>query len=486
MIEMIGQFLKLEWKSFTRSSMFNYNMAVKIILGIIAAFYLMVFLMMGFLAYYGMEEEGYEPLITVNQYIIFWWLSDLVFRYFLQKMPVMKVKPLLTQPITRKTIIHYLLSKSIVSFFNIYSLFFFLPFAITLIIEGYSWIGVLGWYLAMRGLVYLNNFLNIAINNKNKVFIFVAIVLGILALLQYYNFFDITAWTTPIFQAFYDYPWLCIFILGIAYYLYKYNYSYYLRSLYLDDEVQVHSAIEDQREFSWLDRFGLVGTLLKNDIRMILRNKRPKLTALSSFLFIGYGLFFLNEPSEAFLVMIALIVSGGFLFNFGNYVPSWDSSYYPLLMSQSVHYKQYLFSKWILMVLGTVISMVIAIFYAFLNQKLYLLILALGVFNIGFNSYITLLSGAYTKVYIDLSAGLKMFGEKQAFNVTNLILIIPKLVFPIIIYIIFRFVYDENAAFIALAVIGLIGIVLFKPAFYVLEKVYNEEKYDAIQAFKQK
>jgi len=130
--------------------------------------------------------------------------------------------------------------------------------------------------------------------------------------------------------------------------------------------------------------------------------------------------------------------------------------------------------------------MVIAIFYAFLNQKLYLLILALGVFNIGFNSYITLLSGAYTKVYIDLSAGLKMFGEKQAFNVTNLILIIPKLVFPIIIYIIFRFVYDENAAFIALAVIGLIGIVLFKPAFYILEKVYKEEKYDAIQAFKQK
>ena len=40
--------------------------------------------------------------------------------------------------------------------------------------------------------------------------------------------------------------------------------------------------------------------------------------------------------------------------NFGQFVPSWDSAYYKLLMSQNITYKDYLASKWWLVVIATV------------------------------------------------------------------------------------------------------------------------------------
>jgi len=45
-------------------------------------------------------------------------LFDLVFRYFLQKAPVMWVKPFLALPVSKRKITHYLLRKSAFSFFN--------------------------------------------------------------------------------------------------------------------------------------------------------------------------------------------------------------------------------------------------------------------------------------------------------------------------------------------------------------------------------
>ena len=55
-----------------------------------------------------------------------------------------------------------------------------------------------------------------------------------------------------------------------------------------------------------------------------------------------------------------LFSSGGFLFMFGSFVPSWDSQYYPLMMTQNIEYKEYLNSKWSLMIIGTVISAILA------------------------------------------------------------------------------------------------------------------------------
>lgn len=487
---MIRNFLSLEWKSFFRSASFKANLALKIIIGIVACFYAVMILTLGIAAFYGLKKKGLEPLSVINQYLIFWWLFDLLFRYFLQKTPVMWVRPLLTLPVSKKKITHYLLGKSGFSFFNFYPLFFFFPFSIALLVNGYSIIGVICWHLAIIGITYFNNYLNLAVNNKNGVFIALAVVLVGSGLLEYYHILDIATYTAPVFQAFYEQPWTLLIILVAVVLIYRFNYNYFYKALYLDDAVKVKVGAVHIQDYRWLDRFGLMGTFLKNDLRLILRNKRSRNTLWVSFFFLFYGLLIFSNPAyrdvSGWMIFAGIFIPGGFLFTFGGFVPSWDSAYYPLMMSQNIKYKEYLASKWWLMVVATLISMTLSAFYLFLGAKYYWAILAGGIYNIGINAHIVLLSGAYVKTPIDLSTGKKPFGDKKAFNIKTLLLSLPKILLPVVIFYLFKFIFNEAAGYLAVALTGLLGLAFRNKVFGMIERVYKVEKYATLRAYKQK
>ncbi|RTY93870.1 hypothetical protein EKL98_17405, partial [Flavobacterium bomense] len=174
---MILKFLYLEWKAFTRSASFGTNLALKIILGFVSVLYTGIFLMAGIGAFYGLQQMHLDPLQEVNKYLIYYFLLDLGIRLLLQKIPVMNIRPLLSLPFTRPTIVNFSIGKTMLSFFNFLHVFFFLPFSIVLLVEGYDVLSVMLWHLAMAALVYSNNFLNIILTNKDNVFtIFLAAV----------------------------------------------------------------------------------------------------------------------------------------------------------------------------------------------------------------------------------------------------------------------------------------------------------------------
>ena len=104
----------------------------------------------------------------VNSYLLFAILGDLVFRYLMQKLPIMNIKPLLILPIKKNKLVHYVLGKSAFSIFNILGLFFYIPFSVVLIKEGYNTAGVLGWLATMILIIQSANFLNFLINKNNK------------------------------------------------------------------------------------------------------------------------------------------------------------------------------------------------------------------------------------------------------------------------------------------------------------------------------
>lgn len=486
---MLWNFINLEWKSFYRSKSFKFNIVLKVILAIVAFFYSLMFLFLGVAAYYGIEESGLEPLSTVNKYLIYWFIADLVIKYFLQKAPVMKVRPLLTMPISRKGLTRYLLGKTTISFFNIYALFFFVPFTIVLLWEGYSVIGAIAWFVGVVSLLYINNFVNLLVNNKGKVFVVILSLLVGLVLLEYLEYWDVSSITEPIFQSFYAQLWpVAILLIGLVF-TYRSSYKMFYDALYLDDALRIKDDVADTREYVWLDRFGLMGEFLKNDLRLLLRNKRSKTTLWMSFLFLFYGLLIFIEPSYRestfWLIFAGVFVSGGFLFIFGGFVPSWDSAYYPLMMSQNVKYKEYLLSKWWLIVVATAASMILSVFYLFIWPEFYYAILAGGLYNIGINGYIVLLSGAYVKTPIDLTTGQKPFGDKNSFNLKTILLALPKIVLPFIIFFVFKILFNTMIGFVALGGLGLLGLLFRNLAFRVIESVYEEEKYDTLQAYKE-
>ncbi|TDP60004.1 DUF5687 family protein [Flavobacterium dankookense] len=487
---MFKHFIWLEWKSFLRSASFGTNLAMKIIMGLVALYFLACFAILGTTVYFILDKEGFEPLQTVNKFMIYYFAVDLLIRYFLQKMPVMNIRPLLTLPIKKGTIVHFSLGKTALSFFNWTHALFFIPFTIVLLIKGYGYQAIL-WNIAMFALVYFNNFINILINNKDAVFYSVLAVFAGLGLTHYYNIFDITAYTQPFFQGMYDTNYL--FLLPVLFLIaaYYFSFQFFKSNLNLDEGLAKKSEVAQTENYTWLEQFGTLGTFLKNDIRLLRRNKRSKTTLIMSVVFVFYGLLFFTSSIEAYdnpamKVFAGIFVSGGFLFTFGQFIPSWDSAYYQLLMSQNIPYKEYIKSKWWLMVIGTVISTLLASFYLYFGIHTYLIVVVAAIFNIGVNSHLVMLGGAFVKTPIDLTTSKQAFGDKQAFNVKTMLIAIPKMALPMVLYAAGYYLFSPNIGLLFVALAGVIGFLFRDYVFSKIEKIYKSEKYATIAAYKQK
>jgi hypothetical protein len=486
---MFAKFIYLEWKSFTRSASFASNLALKILMGFLVLYFTLVFLALGVGAFYILKEMKLDPLVTINKFLIYYLLMDLIVRLMLQAIPVMNIRPLLTMPFKKATIVHFSLGKTMLSFFNLLHAFFFLPFCAVLIYEGYDVVSVLLWGMALFSLVYCNNFLNILLNNKDNLLgIFITVVV-VLAGCQYYNFFDITNYIYPFFEALFHTKWVFAFPVLVLIGLYYWTYNFLKGDLYVDAGLSVTNDIAKTEHLTWLNQFGTLGTFLKNDIKLIKRNKRSKTTIGLSIMFLFYGLIFFtgNSHQPAVMQIVAgIIVSGGFLMTFGQFVPSWDSAYYQLMMTQNIPYRGYLNSKWWLMIIGTVITAMLASFYLYFGWQIYLTILVGAIYNIGVNSLLVLFGGAYTKTPIDLSSGKGAFGDKKAYNVKTLLLTIPQMILPVLLYWLGTYLLNVYLGLAFVAVVGVLGLTLKNKAFLFIEKTYKKEKYATIAAYKQK
>ena len=435
------------------------------------------------------EDMHLEPLAAVNKYLIYYLVGDLVVRYFFQKMPVTNIRPLLPLPIKRNVIVHFTLGKTIISFFNVLHAFFFIPFTVVLLMNGYGFHTIL-WSLGMMALIYSNNFINVLINNKDSVFYPLLAVVVSLGVAQYFKVFDITLYTQPFFQGMFTTNFLFLISILLAIVLYNFTFVYFKNNLNLDTGLAKKSQEAKTENFTWLNQFGTLGTFLKNDIKMIKRNKRPRGTLIASVVFIFYGLLFFTKNIDAYnnpamQVFGGIFVSGGFLLNFGQFVPSWDSAYYQLMMSQNISYREYLSSKWWLMVIATVISTIVASFYLYFGWKIYLLIIVGAIYNIGVNSHLVLLGGAYNKTAIELTAG-KAFGQRQAFSFKTILIGIPKILVPMLLYALGYFIYSPEIGCLLVALAGVLGFAFRNKMFSIIEKIYKTEKYETIAAYKQK
>ena len=489
---MFRKFIWLEWKAFLRASSFAGNVVMKIFMIIAAVYFSIMFLAGGVLAYYGIKKEtGQDPLVLVSRFMIYYTFADLLIRLFFQKIPIINIRPLITLPVKRSTIINFAIGKTIVSFFNFIHALFFVPFCVILIKEGYNPVGVVLWLLGIWAITYCNNLLNTLLTNKDSLFIGFIVLVFVLGGLQYYGYFDITTITSGFYYSFYSTYYMFIIPIVVLAFLWTVTFKYFYKNMYLDTGLKGKHDDAKTENYTWLNRFGNLGTFLKNDIKLIRRNKRSKTTVLMSVAFLFYGLLFFSSGIEMYQspmmqMFAAIFVSGGFLFTFGQFVPSWDSAYYPLMMSQNIPYRDYIASKWWLVVIGTVISMILSVFYVYFGFAIYLSILVGAIYNIGVNSHLILLAGAFTKTPIDLASSRQAFGDKKAFNIQTFLLTLPKMLLPVVLYAIGYYLISPNAGLAFVAGAGILGFAFRNKMFTIIEKIYKKEKYKAINSYSQK
>lgn len=485
---MFKRFLKLEWKSFFRGSSVGLNLLMKIFRMIGIIYFIFCFAGMAFLAYFYVEKEmGENPLKMVSRFLIVAWVVDLIFKYMIQQLPTQNIKPFLTLNIPKKVVVNYTLIKTFLSPLSWMNSFFFIAFCGIMLFNGYSVLNTVSWFIGVSLLFYLNNFLNFLFNDKEKIAMGIGVVILAISALTYYEIVPTLSYAETFFYNLYERPYFVVIPIVLFAGLWKITFNYIRKGFYLDEGLEAKKQIGKTENIAFLNKYGAIGSFINNDIKMLKRNKVTKGILIGSFMFVFYGLLmFTNDfyQTPTMLMFMGLFVTGGFQFTFGQRVPSFDSAYYPLMMTLNVPYKEYIKAKWWLMNIVTAFSIILALFYAYFGWDVYFAFFAAGLYNIGVNSQFTLWSGAYNKTQVDLNLREKRVGQKNSFSFKALILMIPKMILPMVVYGAMNYFFGIQAAVISIAVLGLLGFALREKIFDIIIEKYKSEKYSTLQAFK--
>jgi hypothetical protein len=490
---MIKHFINLEWKQYFRSSYWQKSIAINILMVFFALYFVAMFLGLGFGLLFLLKKvfPEQDAFVVANGFLFYWIIGDLLMRFFLQKLPVMSVKPLLTLPIKRSKVVNYVLGKSAVSFFNFLPLFAIIPFSIMLIRDGSPSSMILTWMLTMIIVVLIINFLNFiieAFSAKTELsFLPVIVVVGALFGLDYFNILPMKALIGDSLISIANHPILILIPIAVLGLVYGYNFKILREKLFLDSSLKSKVTEVKAADLSWTNRFGDIAPFMQLDLKLIWRNKRTKSMAMLLVIGLLYGLFFYPQPmyqdKEFMFAFIGIFSTGFFLINFGQFIPAWDSGYYKMLMSQNIKYEQYLRSKFILMVMSVVILFVLGIPYVYFGWKILIVHFAAAIYNIGVNSHVILYGGSFNRKKIDLD-------KKAAFNyqgtgAVQWLIGIPLMALPMGLFALINWLIGFEAAIALLMGLGIIGIVFHKKLMKIITKRYLDSKYKMIDAFSQ-
>lgn len=403
----------------------------------------------------------------------------------------MSVKPLLTLPIKRSSIVHFVLGKSAINFFNFLPLFAVIPFGIMLIRDGYAGSMVLTWIILVILITLIVNFFNFVLESFSSEtelsFLPLFAVAGTLFALDYFNIISFTSlignvMTSVSHNAIYILLPLLVLIL-----LYALNYKMLRQKLFLDSSLKSKAQEVNASNLDWTRRFGDVAPFMQLDLRLVWRNKRTRSAVFLMVIGLLYGLFFYPQPIYRDLVwifpFIGIFVTGIFLINFGQFIPAWDSGYYKLLMSQNIKYEQYLKSKFTLMSVSVILLFVLSIPYVYFGWKILVAHFAAAVYNVGVNTHVILYGGSFNRKKIDLN-------QRAAFNyqgtgAVQWIIGIPLMILPMVIFALTNWLFNFEAGVAILIILGVVGIIFHNTLMKTITKKYLDSKYKMINAFSQ-
>lgn len=468
---------------------------MRIFMGFIGLYMLASCLALGFGLYPILQKvlPDQKPMQVVNGFVLLWIVMELAMRFFMQTLPTMNIKPLMVVPVKRQSIIHFALIKSIYSFYNTLGLLIFVPFALICVKKvDLDASQATAWIVAVTGILLTVNFTNFLLKKKFaddiKGLLPYLLVVLVLFGLEYFKIFSSSEMVARGMELILQQPFLAIVPVLAAAGLYFWNFLTLKKKFYLDASLKAKTQEARAINLSWADRFGSLAPFIKLDMKMILRNKRPRATVVMSVLLLAYGLIFYTNKTyssdmPAFLVFVGVFMTGIFMINFGQFIPAWDSGYYSLMMAQNIPLREYLRSKAGLMYLSIVILFLGTLPYVYFGVHIVFLNLAAALYNAGINIPVLLFAGSFNKKRIDLEKSV--FMNYQGTGATQWILALPTMLAPILIWYIAYKAGNQLIANLVLGGIGLAGLVFNGRISDFIARAYKERKYRTIEGFKQ-
>lgn len=275
------------WKSARRSSIWQKNIAINILVAFLALILLSYIALLGlFLDKILLEVvNDRDPENVLGGALLYYFIIGFVLRFFMQSLPAMQAIPYLHLPVKRNSLAHFLSLKSMTSLFNWLPFLLFLPFTIKWLSEFHSAQSSLVWFIAILLFEWTVNFKLVWFKRKNTDkpwigFLLLGVIL-LLFLIESWNIFSISAISEWYFMGILEHHWFIVLPLIVLLLMYAINFAYIKNAVYLEDlspKKKYNAASGDS--FNRLKDFGMIGELILKEVRLLFRNKRSKTVLL--------------------------------------------------------------------------------------------------------------------------------------------------------------------------------------------------------------
>ncbi|MDN3205487.1 DUF5687 family protein [Algoriphagus sediminis] len=492
---MIFELIRLQWLKAFRSTSFGKSAAISAVLIFLAALLLLYVLLAGLFLSEIIDKvaEGQDPLELLNSWLIYFFLGEFMYRYFIQKLPVIELESLLHLPIGKRRIIHMLLVRSFVSPLNIIALLLFLPFSISHVAEVNGGIGMLGWLGLILSFSWTLHWFMLWFKQRfEDSFIGLVVVFAVLLMgggLSYMGWFNVGEWVAPMFTLASTslIPFFVFLALCIGMYFITYN--YYLNNAYLEDLSEEEEIRFANQSLGFLSRFGDAGEMANLEWKLIIRHKKSRTYLMLSAFFLLYGLIFYTNPvyqSEGInfiFIFVGVFITGIFMIQYGQLFLSWNSANFDFFVNRKDGLESLVKGKYLLFVAISILCFVCSVPYAYFGWKFLFIHFVTFLFNIGILMHVIIYLALWKPKPMDLNKGA-MFNY-EGVGAAQFLMIIPMMILPYVIYLPFAFLVSEYAGLIALGVLGAVGIVFFKPLMAINLKRLLAQRYEISSSFRQ-
>jgi len=489
----ITDFLHHQWLGFWRARNANKSLALQMILGIFYLFILLEVAALGIALPFFIQDflPGKEPVAVFCSYIIYYFLIGLLVRFQMQDLPSLSIQPYLGQNIQRSSMLRFLNVRSLFHLFNFLPLFVFIPFTIVQIAPHYGTISAICFFAAMLALVFNNHFVTMFIKRKSTDnswwLLGIVILLFAFKALDYLKLLSFEKSSAAIFIYLLQHPILCLLPIAIAVVTFYINNNYLRNHLYIEELVN-ETKLSTGKSFAFLNKFGDTGDIIALDLKLIFRNKRPKSLVILSGVILFYGFIFypqyLRSENYSMLFLFALLITGLFISNYGQFLFSWQSSHFDGMMTTNINMKQYIKAKFALFLTVCTLQLLIASLYGFMSWRILPIQLAAYLYSVGVNTFITIYAATYNYRYLNLnkSASMNFQGVGAMQWVQNLLISFgPVLLF----YVINKFI-GYWAAVVSISVLGVAGLLLQNSIINWLVVQFTIRKHKILEGFRER
>jgi len=492
-MKIILTLLSHQWKSFIRSRNAGKSLIIQLFMALLILYFLAAAIILGISVGKILTElfPGQATVSLFCSFILYYFLMDIMLRFMLQDLPALAVQPYLTQNIEKKKLAGFLNIRSLFTVFNILPLVLFIPFSVTKIAAQYgNWV-TFCFIINIVALTAGNHFFILFIKRKTFInyrwMIGFILIAGLFITGDRFHFFPVSSISARIFTGLLKYPWLTFNSLLWAAISFFTNYSFLQKNLYLEENNSGKSAASTAN-YSWLQRFGLTGELISIDVKMILRNKRPRTVLLISAMLLLYGFIFykpefINKGNFGFLLFGGIFITGVFIINYGQFLFAWQSGHFDGILTHNIGTKAYIKSKFALMLSVSTIWLLCSLAYGFISWKIIPVEIAAYLFNIGIN---TVLVGLFaTRNYKSIDITKKASFNYQGMGATQWLYTLAIGVSCLLVYWPFAFFMNSWAGIAAIGVSGLVFLLFQDWWIGIIQLEFQKNKYKISEGFRE-